>query len=81
MRPRAQEVEVLEDYTLKIKFNNGEVKKFDVKPYLNHKAFEKLKDYDKFKRVKVAGLSIAWENGADICPDELYNNSRQILEE
>lgn len=75
MRPRAQEVEVLEDYTLKIKFNNGEVKKFDVKPYLNNKAFEELKDYNKFKKVKIAGLSIEWENGADICPDELYNNS------
>ncbi len=24
---------------------------------------------------KIAVLSIQWENGADICPDELYNNS------
>lgn len=55
--------------------DNGEIRKFDVKPYLNHKAFEKLKDYNEFKKVKIAGLSIEWESGADICPDELYNNS------
>jgi len=28
-----------------------------------------------FNTVKIAGLSIEWENGADICPDELYNKS------
>ena len=44
MRPRAIEVEPLENYILKIKFDNQEVKKFDVKPYLKYKAFEKLKD-------------------------------------
>lgn len=75
MRPRAQEVEVLDDYILKIKFDNDEIKKFDVKPYLNHKAFVKIRDYKAFVKVKVAGLSIEWESGADICPDELYNNS------
>lgn len=78
MRPRAQEVEALEDYILKIKFDNGEIKKFDVKPYLNHKAFKELKNYKEFNKVKIAGLSIEWENGVDICPDELYNNSYNI---
>ena len=38
-------------------------------------------NYEEFKKVQISGLSIEWENGADICPDELYNNSRQILEE
>ncbi len=56
--------------------NNGEKKKFDVKPYLKFKPFKDLKDTEQFKKVKIAGLSIEWENGADICPDELYNNSK-----
>lgn len=34
-----------------------------------------LNDEKKFKKVKIAGLSIEWENGVNICPDELYNNS------
>lgn len=75
MRPKATEVETLENYILEIKFDNGEIRKFDVKPYLNHKAFEELKKIEVFNSVKIAGLSIQWENGADICPDELYNNS------
>lgn len=78
MRPKALEVKPLENYVLEIKFDNGEIKRFDVKPYLNHKAFEQLKNLDIFNSVKIAGLSIEWENGADICPDELYNSSYKI---
>lgn len=78
MRPKAIEVKPVEEYILEIKFSNGEVKRFDVKPYLNHKAFEQLKNINMFNTVKVAGLSVQWENGADICPDELYNNSYGI---
>ena len=40
--------------------------------------FEELKNPTIFKTVKIAGLSIEWINGADICPDELYNNSEKI---
>lgn len=76
MRPKAIDVEPLEDYMLLIKFDNGEEKKFDVKPYLEHKAFCELKNKELFKTVKVGGLSIEWANGVDICPDELYNNSK-----
>lgn len=75
MRPKAVKVKPLQNYILKITFDNGEVKKFDVKPYMEHKAFKELKNTSKFNTVKISGLSISWENGADICPDELYFNS------
>lgn len=76
MRPKATNVLPKEDYMLLVEFDNGEKKVFDVKPYLNKKAFEKLKDINEFKKVKISGLSIRWENGADICPGELYNLSK-----
>lgn len=76
MRPKAIDVKVLGNYELLVKFSNGEEKIFDVKPYFGHKLFDELKVDNKFETVKVAGLSIEWENGADICPDELYYNSR-----
>lgn len=76
MRPRAVKLEPKEDYTILVEFDNGELRIFDVKPYLNHKAFEELKDIKEFNTVRISGLSIEWENGADICPDELYNNSK-----
>ena len=76
MRPKAIDVKPLENYEILVIFNNGEEKIFDVKPYMEHKVFKELKNKEMFKSVKVRGLSIEWANGADICPDELYNNSR-----
>ena len=78
MRPKAIDVKPINNYMLEITFENGEKRKFDVKPYMKFKAFKELEDEKKFKKVKIAGLSIEWENGADICPDELYNNSKKI---
>ena len=78
MTPKAMNVEILENYELRITFENGEVKIFDVKPYFGHRLFDELKDEKLFKTVKIAGLSIEWDNGADICPDELYNLSKAI---
>ena len=77
MRPKAINVKILDRYVLVIEFDNGEIKEFDVKPYLDLRAFKKIKeDYNEFKKVKIDGLSIAWECGIDICPDELYNNGK-----
>ncbi len=78
MIPKAIDVKPLKNYELEIKFNNGETKIFDVKPYFKFKIFHELKEKEKFEKVKISGLSIEWENGADICPDELYNNSKTI---
>ena len=81
MRPKAIKVKLLENYMLEIVFNNGEMKLFDVKPYFKFKQFKELKNENEFRKVKIAGLSIEWENGADICPDELYYNSKKYKEE
>lgn len=76
MSIKAIDVKPLKNYELELTFENGEVKKFDVKPYLQYKAFQKIKNIEMFNTVKIGGLSIEWEDGTDICPDELYNNSR-----
>lgn len=78
MRPKAIDVNVLNNYELLIKFDNGEKRVFDVKPYFGHKIFDELKDIKMFQTVKISGLSIEWDNGADICPDELYNESKEL---
>ena len=80
MRPKAINVKILNKYNIEITFDNGEIKILDITPYFKFKIFQELKEKDNFEKVKVSGLSIEWENGADICPDELYNNSRKILE-
>lgn len=76
MRPKAIDVKPLKNYMLEISFDNGEKRIFDVKPYLKSKQFKELENEKEFRKVKIAGLSIEWENGVDICPDELYYNSK-----
>ena len=77
MRPRAMDVKAMEDYQLLVTFGNNEKKIFDVKPYLEYKPFDQLKDKELFNTVHVGGLSVEWATGQDICPDELYYNSSQ----
>jgi len=75
IRPKAINVEPRPDYYLLITFSNKEKRLFDVKPYLNFKPYNELKNITLFNTVKPAGLSVEWLHGQDICPDELYYNS------
>lgn len=75
LEPIAKEVRVLEDYKLYIKFDNGEEKIYDMKPLLSHKFYQGLKDKERFKKVRADGISIEWETGEDIAPENLYNDS------
>ena len=78
MRPKAVDVKALNGYKIEIVFDNGEKRILDITPYFKFKVFEELKEKENFNKVKVSGLSIEWENGADICPDELYENNKKI---
>jgi hypothetical protein len=51
MNPRVTSVKPAHNYTLQITFNNGEVKKFDVKPYLGIGIFKQLQDLSVFNSV------------------------------
>ena len=74
-RPYATAVEPLENYRLLVTFENGEKRIFDVKPYIKGSWFGELNDKSKFNAVVVAGLSVEWPGGQDICPDRLYEDS------
>ncbi|OAV75752.1 hypothetical protein Barb7_00610 [Bacteroidales bacterium Barb7] len=75
MHPRVASVKPEQDFTLLIHFTNGEVKRFDVKPYLETGIFKELKDEALFGSVKPFLGSVQWSNGSDICPDMLYLES------
>ncbi len=75
MNPRVTNVKPEQDFTLLITFSNGEIKKFDVKPYLEIGIFKELKDLSIFNSVKPSLGSIQWANGVDLCPDTLYLDS------
>ena len=75
MNPRVTQVKPEQNFTLLITFSNGEVKNFDVKPYLGIGIFKELKDLSIFNSVKPFLGSIQWSNGVDFCPDTLYMES------
>lgn len=75
--PRIKNVKVLEDYELLLIYENDEERIYDMKPNLKYPAFEKLKDYELFKKVHAAGETIEWETGEDVSPESLYLNSKK----
>jgi len=75
MNPRVVAVRPHADYTLILTFTNGEVRIFDVKPYLSLGIFRELQDPRYFNFVRPFLGSIQWQNGQDFCPDMLYLES------
>jgi len=78
MNPRVQAVKPNPDYTITLVFTNGEVRRFDVKPYLNKGIFQELKDKGVFNSVRPLLGSVQWQNGQDFCPDTLYLESISV---
>ena len=63
---------------MNLTFTNGEMRIFDVKPYLDRGIFRELKEPDLFNTVKPFLGSIQWKNGQDFCPDMLYLESEAL---
>ena len=78
--PEPIEVKAIEKYKLYIKFKNGEEKILDMGQDINEKFYKNLKDYEYFKNVKISetGITVEWQNGEDIAPENLYYNSKTI---
>lgn len=60
---------------MRLTFANGEVRLFDMKPYLDTGVFRELRDLGLFNSVRPFIGSIEWKNGQDLCPDTLYLGS------
>lgn len=64
-----------DDYQLEIEFSTGEVRLFDVRPYLDKGVFTQLRDPALFARAYVAFDTVCWPNDLDIAPETLYVGS------
>ena len=62
MNPRVINVKPEQNFSLLLTFSNGEVKRFDVKPYLGIGIFKELQDLSLFNSVKPFLGSIQWAN-------------------
>ena len=66
--------EYIEEYRIQIAFNNGASGVVDLTDTLWGAMFEKLKDYNIFRKFEVSDVvhTIRWENDADLAPEYLY---------
>lgn len=78
LRPTAVSVEVLCAYKIIVEFDNNEKKCFDVEPYIKGEWYGQLRSFEYFKRVYVDGFTVAWPDGQDLCPDELYDKGQLV---
>lgn len=75
LQPRLKKVEAAAPLMLRLFYETGEVKIFDVTPYATGPWFGELKDEAYFRTVQMlpGGTGIEWSNGQDIAPHELYD--------
>jgi hypothetical protein len=77
MIPKITYVEAIENYKIKLNYENGEIKIFDVLPYISGPWYKELTNNNYFKTIHIIsnGKGIEWEHGQDIAPHELYDMS------
>ena len=73
-------VTYIDDYKLRIIFEDNEMKEVNLEPYLDGEIFQPLRDKEYFKQVKVNPDidTICWDNGADISPEFLYEQGKNV---
>jgi hypothetical protein len=75
MNPRVISVEYISPYKLKLKFNNNDIKQFDITPYLNYPVYHQLKNEAFCSTAKVFNNTVVWDDMIDFDPDTLYLES------
>jgi len=79
MFPRIVEVKHIEEYYLRLVFDNGEKAKLDFKDRVIGRGgvFAALEEIEFFSQVKVDPEigTLVWPNEVDFCPDVLYSEA------
>ena len=79
--PDIIEVKALKDYYIYLKFKTGEEKVYDMRKCIEKmEYYNRLKEREYFEKVKPRGETVEWENGEDVCPENLYYDSINYTE-
>lgn len=81
MFPMVQVAEPLPDHRLKLTFDTGEVRIFDVTPYLDKGVFRALQSEALFNQVEVVAGSVEWPGEIDLSHDTLFLRSHALADE
>lgn len=74
------EANYINDFKVKVLFNDGLEKVIDLKNYINskkHPFFQSLKQVEEFKKFRVY-KTLIWDSGADIAPEYLHDKIEAI---
>ncbi|MDW7680251.1 MAG: DUF2442 domain-containing protein [bacterium] len=75
-------VHILKKYHLHLVFDDGVEKIIDFAPFIGEDPLTKpLADANFFKQVKIYdnGRGLYWQNGYDVCPDNLRYHIRSLI--
>ena len=75
LSPDTASVTILPDHLLRVRFLNGELRDFDMKPLLTRKCYLPLKNDILFQTATVTFGTVQWANGLDLDPEWLYKDS------
>jgi hypothetical protein len=78
MNPRPVKAIPHPDHSLTLTFDNGEVKRFDLAPYLGYPAFEPLRNIGFFQLARCQDGNLEWPGNLDFDPDRLYLESQPV---
>lgn len=80
LQPRLTKVETVIPYSLRLFYETGEVRLFDVSPYIKGSWYGELSNTEYFNTVHLlpGGIGIEWRDGQDISPHELYEDSKAV---
>lgn len=67
------QVKININFELELLFNTGELRLFDMKPYLSRGVFTRLKEPSLFNQAYVALDTVCWPGNLDISPATLYD--------
>lgn len=68
-------VEVEPGYLLRLEFENGEKRIFDMSAYMDKRPFIRIKDHSLFALAKIDYGTVVWPGNIDIAPETLYDRS------
>lgn len=75
MNPRVVQVAPQPGHRLVLSFANGEVRNFDLSPYLSYPVFEPLRNGGFFMLAECGHGTVVWPGGIGFDPDTLYLES------
>jgi len=80
---RVTEVKALDDYRLRVSFNDGLIREVDCGFLLRGTLGEPLRDPDYFRRARVdeESRTVVWPNGLDPAPELLYASGKPLTAE